>query len=62
MGDLTKSILLGVLTIGTWITASYFLNTPKEIKKENIKEIVVTKDIKKPFLETLTVDYKGTIK
>lgn len=49
MGDLTKSILLGVLTIGTWITASYFLNTPKEIKKENIKEIMVIEDIKNPF-------------
>lgn len=49
MGDLTKSILLGVLTIGTWITASYFLNTPKEIKKDNIKEIVLIEDIKNPF-------------
>ncbi len=49
MRDLTKSILLGVLTIGMCVLASYVLNTPKELKKENIKEIVVTKDIKNPF-------------
>jgi hypothetical protein len=49
MGDLTKSILLGVLTIGMCILASYVLNTPKEIKKDNIKDIVLTEDIKNPF-------------
>ncbi len=49
MKDLTKSLILGVLTIGMCILASYVLNTPKELKKDNNKEIVVTKDIKKPF-------------
>ncbi|MFD0798992.1 hypothetical protein ACFQZJ_16080 [Maribacter chungangensis] len=58
MGDIIKSIVLGVLTVTVWFAASIVMKDLKDnsFKKENKTKEQIT------FVETLTIDYEGDTK
>ncbi|WP_157491761.1 hypothetical protein [Maribacter thermophilus] len=63
MTHFNKSLLLGIITIGTWVFASVIINESKiEAKNDDVSDVDIrsVKDNKKTFVETLTINYEGT--
>lgn len=62
MTHFNKSLLLGIITIGTWVFASVIINESNiENKNDGAGDVDVRSiENKKTFVETLTIDYEGT--
>lgn len=63
MDHIYRSILIGIITIGVWLVASFILddntNTAVELEKQIVEKIDNTEELKEAFMQTLTIDYKG---
>lgn len=63
MTHFNKSLLLGIITVGTWVFASVIINESKmETKNDDVSDVEMRsiKNNNKTFVETLTIDYEGT--
>lgn len=57
MKDISKSIVLGALTLSVWVVASIILNEDKKVGRT--ADTTDVENIDETFVETLTIDYKG---
>lgn len=64
MTHFNKSLLLGIITVGTWVFASVIINESKmETKNDDVSDVEmrsIKNNNNKTFVETLTIDYEGT--